>query len=400
LNDLEYASVKLTGNLPENNPDLSSKGEWTPKGSIKAWDNIIGSTTTVNAIFDHWEYYDCDENNNGEYSIERIAIDPIEQCRRPIYRYEYTTTQGCYIPLEGVKVSARWFTHVETDLTNENGYFETGGFLYEVNYAIKWERAEYDIRDGALLQAWYNGPNKKGDWILKIGTGGSSIMYATMHRAAYKQFYGDNLGIREPTGLAKTKLCYIDEDGTGIFWGDWIDYGILPDIKIWGKDKASGKYKTIDRIFATTTHELGHMSHWHLIGIDNYAFTGEVIYESWADAVEWALTNDEYHKMGARFGGNAAIIYDCEWTNQEDWPNHNGSWEYSPIFIDLMDDVNQSDFRSDVPNDLISGYTLSFLQDKILVDARGFSSLRDAVKANKISGVTDAEVDELFALYW
>ena len=104
--------------------------------------------------------------------------------------------------------------------------------------------------------------------------------------------------------------------------------------------------------------------------------------------------------MGARFGGNAAIDYNCEWTNQEDWPNHNGSWEYSPIFIDLMDDINQSDFRPDVPNDLISGYTLSFIQDNILVDARGFSSLRDAIKAYKISGVTDADVDELFALYW
>ncbi len=209
----------------------------------------------------------------------------------------FCSTDGMYIPLIQVSVHARWFTNVKTDLTDENGYFETGQFRNEVNYAIKWERGDYDIRNGTLLQAWYNGPKKKGDWNLKIGTGGKSIMYATMHRAAYKQFYGDNLGIRRPTGLDKTKLCYMDENGSGIFWGDWIDYGILPDIKIWGKD--NGSYKPTDRIFGTTTHELGHMSHWHLIGIDNYAFTGKVIYESWADAVEWALTNDEYHKMGA-----------------------------------------------------------------------------------------------------
>lgn len=76
-----------------------------------------------------------------------------------------------------------------------------------------------------------------------------SIMYATIHRAAYKHYYGDNLGIRRPASVGNTKLCYMDEDGTGVFWGDWIDVGILPDIKIWGKD--AGVYKETDRIFAT-----------------------------------------------------------------------------------------------------------------------------------------------------
>lgn len=49
---------------------------------------------------------------------------------------------------------------------------------------------------------------------------------------------------------------------------------------------------------------------------------------------------------------------------------------------------------------LISGYTLSYIQNNILDDAYGFSSLRDAIKNHKISGVTNADIDELFALYW
>jgi len=147
----------------------------------------------------------------------------------------------------------------------------------------------------------------------------------------------------------------------------------------------------------------------HLIGIDNYAFIGIKIYESWADAVEWALTNDEYHTMGARFGGNAANDYNCEWTNQLMWPNVTLK-EYSPIFIDLMDNFNQRNsgytggiwHPGDVtlPNDLISGYTLSYIQDNILTNSRGYSSLRDEVKSHKIAGVTDAMIDELFMLYW
>ena len=36
----------------------------------------------------------------------------------------------------------------------------------------------------------------------------------------------------------------------------------------------------------------------------------------------------------------------------------------------------------------------------ILRNSYGLSSLRDEVKKHKITGVTDADVDELFALYW
>jgi len=46
------------------------------------------------------------------------------------------------------------------------------------------------------------------------------------------------------------------------------------------------------------------------------------------------------------------------------------------------------------------GDTLSYLQNNILIYSYGISSLRDAVKNHKKTGVTDAMVDELFALYW
>jgi hypothetical protein len=103
--------------------------------------------------------------------------------------------------------------------------------------------------------------------------------------------------------------------------------------------------------------------------------------------------------MGARFGGNSAINYECPYTNQLKWPFVTQK-EYSPIFIDLMDDVNQRYKGAGYPNDLISGYTLSYIQNNILRNSRGYSSLRDEVKSHKIAEVTDAMVDELFMLYW
>jgi len=33
-------------------------------------------------------------------------------------------------------------------------------------------------------------------------------------------------------------------------------------------------------------------------------------------------------------------------------------------------------------------------------NSQSYSSLQDEVKKHKIAGVTDAQVDELFALYW
>ena len=40
-----------------------------------------------------------------------------------------------------------------------------------------------------------------------------------------------------------------------------------------------------------------------------------------------------------------------------------------------------------------------FIQDNILKNSRGYSSLKDEVKSHKITGVTDAMIDELFLLY-
>jgi hypothetical protein len=75
-----------------------------------------------------------------------------------------------------------------------------------------------------------------------------------------------------------------------------------------------------------------------------------------------------------------------------------------------MDDYNQrvggfinDRYRyggSNLPNDLIDGYTLAYIQDQILTDARGMHSLKEALYANRIAGVTISDIDELLALYW
>jgi len=350
--ELEYESARITGNLDEKDAlkEKDIKGflpsRWIPRGTIMAWDDLLGQ----------------------------------------------------FIPIANVNVHARWFTHVETAVTDENGYFQTGKFRYAVNYAIKWESSYYTIRNGLFLQAWYNGPKMKSDWNLEI-KGGHSLMYATIHRAATKFFYGDNLGIPRPIlkDGSRTKICYRDSDGEAQFRGDWSASGILPDIVVWGK--SNGRYKPTTKIFGNTSHELGHQTHSQYIGNSRYWKTSKIIRESWADGVEWALSNDEYHKLGQKYGNTPAMVYNHYFNTHNYWPFVEDK-DYSPIFIDLMDNVNQrTSFGPAYPNDLVSGYTLSYLNNNILLNSSCLNDLHNEVKRNIINDVTDFEIEELFKLY-
>ena len=103
----------------------------------------------------------------------------------------------------------------------------------------------------------------------------------------------------------------------------------------------------------------------------------------------------------------------------------NQNWtggSYSPIFVDLIDNFNQTnscyfycynpnekrcEYRyhpggSSYSDDRVTGYSLSFIQNHILNHAYGLSSLYTYVKQNKPAGfnVTNSDIDALFAKYW
>lgn len=342
-------SARLTGNLAGDDTAAhmslrSSQDRWSPKGRIRVWDDLL----------------------------------------------------NMYIPLNHVNVHARWFTHIEKALTDEEGYFQMKSFRYKVNYSIKWENSLFTIRDGLIFQAWYNGPRKKGDWMLDI-SGGKSKMFATIHRAAYRQFYGDNLGLARPVlpWGGRTKICYLDGDGTGQFNGDYSAGGILPDIQIWGNNAT----KQTNFIFSTVSHELGHQLHSLYIGNLRYMKVSKIIRESWAEAVEWVMTNDEYHKLGNKYGVTDAIKYDHQYSKHTGWP-YVSDRSYSPAFIDLVDDFNQGEaFGYQHPNDLISHYTISFINFNILLNTTDISTLGEEVRKHKIEGVDDFKIRELYLLY-
>lgn len=162
IDALADESLKITNNLKENQKNsklFARRSKWRPAGTIRVWDENIGTTNTTRRIFSHWEYYDCDGDLDEFEDIRRIR--PIEQCKRAVYRYETVVVDGSYVGVEGVKVRARrWFT-THRGIADANGRYSCDGrFRRPANYSIDWERYEFALQDGWLNGATYNGPKK------------------------------------------------------------------------------------------------------------------------------------------------------------------------------------------------------------------------------------------------
>ncbi|MEW5845029.1 MAG: hypothetical protein AB1777_02060 [Bacteroidota bacterium] len=351
---LETEALRLTGNL--NEKESATKGRWTPSGRITVWDDVVGRQ----------------------------------------------------IPLQGVKVRARWWFFWETGFTDSNGDYTVSGTFKggrKVNYSIIWERSNWDIREEDWGQAYYNGPKKDTEWNLDI-TSDKSLRYATIHRALLNYYYGDRLGLRipySPSALKpKLKVGYYHHDHWRDINGSAVPFRenlTIPHVCIYGKD-GSGSWSTTDFIYATTCHEVAHVSHWEMVGEGAFALIWlnpktRIVPESWAVAVSWQLTRNEYSRFG-----NFALNYIDFYFNKQQWNNSNDKC-YTPFFIDLIDNINQRVQHagsSSYPNDNVTGYTVAKLE-QLLYAFRDLDLLEATLLVNKPSGVTNESIKELVSFY-
>ncbi len=306
LESLVNESMRLTGNLEEEeipeNGMMSSNSTWYPSGRITAYDDIV----------------------DGQ------------------------------IPLEGVKVRARrWFT-THTAVTDANGEFLMNkGFKKKANYSIVWEGDMWDIRDGYIGQAYYNGPKKEGAWNLEIANDNyKSVRYAAIHRAVYRMKKGETYGISRIASDENTIISYMhyyDEDAYGDYNREQ-GLGILQDIRIFGKDSDTN-FRKIHEVIATTFHELGHASHF-TNGESNYRNSDKNLRESWASFVGFYLTLMEYQDLGFYHGPfdygsyepypyTMSTYYIPDGSINRQLTKVNEEEEYLPIFIDMYDSDNQ-----------------------------------------------------------
>ncbi|MGJ1206008.1 hypothetical protein [Sphingobacterium lactis] len=308
----------------------------------------------------------------------------------------YDETIKAYVPIELAKVRVRHFVRWRTGYTNADGYVRLPSFRKAVNYTVVWEQNKWDIRDGHINQAYYNGPKMRNHWHLEIN-GGKSVYYGTIHRACVNYFFKDIDGLKRPyaPGFLKKKISFYNKtnnsyNGLHRPWATWLSTDLFSQIQIYRRKDEGSSYFTWG-LFGTSIHELAHSAHAVHVGRGNAILTSKMIAESWASAVAWYLVSKEYDRLNYS-------LKDKDLLNKQDWTPHVKNFSYSPIFIDLIDDYNQSDRNQKYPNDTVNGYTIGDLNN-ILMDVRNLRHLKKEVKSHKPSHVTDLQIDTLFLKY-
>lgn len=311
----------------------------------------------------------------------------------------YDSVLGCYTPLANAKiiVKGKYGSKKGEATTNSQGQCTINKSFSsnkQLRYFIKWETSRYDLRHGRLGQAWSKSSLTTSAWNYDMHTNMSQnpkdYVYANVHRGAYKFFYGNILGIKNPKMTRRTHIGVVDADGTSYCTGLRLT-GMYADIVV----KRNHSLDAFD-IITKTMHEIAHQSHLLFMSRRLYAGIKKVVYESWASAVEWKLTTHFYEEIGVTY-----VYHLCqEW--EPNTPNEGEASCYTPIFIDLMDTYNQyhSISRPNRPNDVIEGYTISYIQDSILPSSFGLNSTYNSIINHKITGITNNMIDTLFSLYW
>ena len=351
----------------------------------------------------------------------------------------YDDHVGDYVAVPHAKVrTRRWFTTKYT-YTDKNGYFRIGKtYKRPANYSIAWESHDWDVRDGSFFQAYYNGPKRKGEWNLDINNG-KSLRYATITRALYHHFYGPNNPFERVGNQHKTKIAYLHKSG-GSNRG-WFSYlhisNITPDIAIYKGSKYEPISKT-QNVLQTTYHELGHCAMFHNCGgddihdSDNYTKYKKVILESWATMIGWYMTTAEYEylqhprfeKVGWDYDYNRPvaglsrivrnIVYfdvphknNLQGMSQLNYENNAHYQEYSPIFIDLIDNSNQKEYhrlfesnnKNIYPDDKIYIKAYAPFMD-VFYQSRNIKELKANLLANcDRLGTTREAIEDYFAFY-
>ena len=319
------------------------------------------------------------------------------------------------VPLVGAKVRVRrWFT-THTAITDEDGEFICDkGFNRPANYSIVWERAYWDIRDGYIGQAYYNGPKHNNPWVLYISEGsGSSLGYATIHRAAYRLYYGNIANLIRPANKRKEKISYFHRSSwpneiNGSYYNYQAGAGIVSDIRIFGKNSIDG-IRSVSQIFSTTCHEFGHATHC-IQSYTRYRDASTIYQEAWARCFQYFLTILEYDYLGVLSNLNVTsdykniITHDNQY-NFQDWNNKTGNKTYPPIFVDILDNYNQSNYDINyyypLPDDDVHLRDIKVLEH-IVYTSTTFAEVKNRMIAysnSMIIGLDNTSIDKLFTYY-
>lgn len=360
LPDNLYSSLlreayRITGNEYDFLPETKSSS-WTPTGRIRAYDNMVGG----------------------------------------------------YVPIRDVVVRGTHLLKIKETTTDSNGYFTLSSFSNPVSLKVVWEGTCWDVRDGNLGQAVYDGPTLSGgSWYLNIPSSSTeSRNISAVFRAARRVYLDYNNGLSRPSNSRREKIAYIHDEISGIY-GDYNRQngaGIWSDIRIAGK--SSEGWRLPSELFSTTCHELGHASHY-TNSTNNYRDSESRVRESWARFYQYICTIKEYSDLGVESNlwtyNSLGIMVPDDKYNFQYYSESVFHQTYTSLFIDIHDTYNQHDFSSYLVNDVISGFPIPSLEGVVFSNT-SFAGIKQHFlgivnTTGHLFGMTDSSVDELFSNY-
>ncbi|MFT6815054.1 MAG: hypothetical protein ACJAZ3_000952 [Sphingobacteriales bacterium] len=247
-----------------------------------------------------------------------------------------------FIPIEGVKVIAQNWFDWGSSTTDSNGYYFIKQFRFKINYKIKWEEKQFDVRSGAYGQAVFIGPTQtKSPWNADAN-GGVQEYYGHIFRGAHDYYkYYASVGVKRPplkstpgtsssssSFRSKLKIAAHADAATSVAFPHLISpLGILPNVAIHSYNLPS------DQIYSTTVHEISHVTHQFYAGNANYALVECRLRETWSYTIEYYFTIWKYNQLR----GSTYNFYSSVNRQRLD-----ENLFYTTACIDLIDNEDQS----------------------------------------------------------
>lgn len=210
----------------------------------------------------------------------------------------------------------------------------------------------------------------------------SSDYFLDVYNAAHYYFYGSNELLNQVTRYSSASAISVfavnEPSGTNTLAS--FNYSSTPFITVYNA-YVSNYLERASYIFGNLLHELGHATMYTYLGASTYPTVAKVIRESFAEFFGW-LNVFHYYSSVAPSHGSVNSICLC---GQQTWQALSDTLVYTPFYVDLYDNYNQSIYYPylDVVNDSISAVPVSI----ILNLALGYTSF--STVCNQLASYTN-----------
>ena len=282
---------------------------------------------------------------------------------------DYDSLLAKYVPVKNLRIRVSYGLSCLEDYTNQAGHFSiTGNINDNATVSIVYENAQWRITANSLFTYVYSLGTVQALW----GSSGTNTIIRrdlesqAIHRGA-NFFYNGNHDLVTPASSYSLRIDMLENNKDNYFQPEF------PMIHV-----QLANYFNDSQYIYRVIHELGHFNHYQLNGgYFGYISTPLLIRESYASYVAWYLSREYYTQLNSG-------VYDNSWESylapsQQYWYYTMASiyLPYSPLFIDLIDDLDQSTLYSSYPLnvDTITGFSHSMIPT-IVINKTTWNSLR------------------------